>query len=87
MAMRPNGVMCRASWCRERYSKPSWMPEVPSHAKLTEDDIDSFVKCLLPIVQLAMFNKMTALFAASAFHNLALIRSDMVLPGLLERYC
>lgn len=70
---------------RERYSKPSWLPEVPSHAKLNESDIDCFVKCLLPTVQLAMFNKMTALYAASTFHNLALIRSDLVLPRLLER--
>eukprot|EP00731_Ephydatia_muelleri_P029038 Em0020g682a len=69
---------------RERYSKPSWLPEVPSHAKLNESDIDCFVKCLLPTVQLAMFNKMTALYAASTFHNLALIRSDLVLPRLLE---
>ena len=72
---------------RERYSKPSWFPEVPPHAKLTESDIDCFVKCLLPTVQLAMFNKMTALYAASTFHNLALIRSDLVLPPLLERLC
>jgi proteasome activator subunit 4 len=53
--------------------------------KLKDTDIDAFVQCLLPLLKMAMFSKIGSVDAASTYHNLALIRPEMVLPDLLDR--
>lgn len=53
--------------------------------KLKDTDIDAFVQCLLPLLKMAMFSKIGSADAASTYHNLALIRPEMVLPDLLDR--
>ena len=63
-----------------------WYSTAPDGAKLTEENIDDFVCCLLPAVRMAMFSKFGTLDAAIAFHNLALLRPEVVLPDLLTRY-
>lgn len=72
--------------CREKDTKPVWFSTVPDHAKLTDSDIDVFVNCLLPAVRMAMFSKAGTLDAAITLHNLALLRPEVVLPDLLNRY-
>lgn len=71
---------------RERFSKPSWFYFTPDSAKLSEADVDEFVQCLLPAVRMAVFSKVGTQDAAAAMHNLALVRPEMVLPDLLNRY-
>ena len=72
--------------CRERHSKPGWFLYIPDSAKLTEADIDAFVRCLVPVVRMAVFSKAGTGEAALTLHNLALVRPEMVLPDLLNRY-
>ncbi|XP_076047764.1 proteasome activator complex subunit 4-like isoform X2 [Oratosquilla oratoria] len=70
---------------RERYKKPSWETPVAPEAKLTEEDITAFVKCVQPVAQLAMFSKLGAHDAGSIFHYLSLLRPEIVIPPLLEQ--
>lgn len=70
---------------RESKEKKEWFPSVPDSVKLKDPEIDAFVKCLLPLLKMAMFSKVGSVDAASTYHNLALIRPEMVLPDLLDR--
>lgn len=70
---------------RERFKK-TWAPDVPDSHKLTDDHITAFVKCLKPIVLLAMFSKHGPSEAASTLQKLAALRPEIVIPPLLERY-
>lgn len=70
---------------RERKEKIEWFPSVPDGVKLKDADVDAFVQCLLPLLKMAMFSKFGSADAASTYHNLALIRPEMVLPDLLDR--
>ena len=72
--------------CRERHSKPGWFLYIPDSAKLTEADIDAFVRCLVPVVRMAVFSKTGTVEAALTLHSLALVRPEMVLPDLLNRW-
>ena len=69
---------------RERKGKSEWFPSVPDGTKLKDNDIDTFVLSLLPLLKMAMFSKVGSIDAASTYHNLALIRPEMVLPDLLN---
>lgn len=80
------GIHSITMYCRERHSKPCWFFYVPDSAKLTESDIDAFVRCLLPAVRMAVFSKVGTLEASLTLHNLALVRPEMVLPDLLNRW-
>lgn len=80
------GIHSISMYCRERHSKPCWFFYVPDSAKLTESDIDAFVRCLLPAVRMAVFSKVGTLEASLTLHNLALVRPEMVLPDLLNRW-
>ena len=70
---------------REKKTSNDWFPSIPDNAKLKDADTDVFVQCLLPSLKMAMFSKFGTIDAASAYHNLALIRPEMVLPDLLNR--
>jgi proteasome activator subunit 4 len=71
---------------KERYTKPSWIPVPPKEYHLTEDDIDSFVQPLLPILWLSIFNKLSAVEASISVQNLALLRPALIFPPLMEKY-
>ena len=47
--------------------------------------MDNFVDCLLPVVKMAVFSKVGTADAASAIHNLSLVRPEKVIPGLLDK--
>lgn len=71
---------------RERYKKPSWEMTIPENFRLSDDRIMKFVECLKPVVLLSMFNKLGSFQAATCLQQLALLRPDIVLPTLLERW-
>ena len=70
---------------RERYKPSSWETPIPQSAHLTDADITSFVKSLLPIVLVAMFSKGLRADVAIAFQHLAVLRPEIVIPPLLEQ--
>ncbi|XP_057375631.1 proteasome activator complex subunit 4-like [Daphnia carinata] len=70
---------------RERSNKKSWLTAVPENAKLTEIDITRFVESVLPVALLAMFSRAGAYEASIAFHQLAQLKPELVIPPLLER--
>ncbi|XP_072167902.1 proteasome activator complex subunit 4-like [Diadema setosum] len=70
---------------RERYKKPSWQHPIPDSHKLTDEDITAFVDTIKAPVFLAMYSKMGHRDAASALHNLALLRPELVVPPLMEK--
>lgn len=71
---------------RERYRKPSWLTPIPDTHKLTEEDITEFVQSMMQPVLLAMFSKTGSLDAAQALQNLALMRPELVIPPVLEKW-
>lgn len=71
---------------RERYRKPNWMSKTPENARLKDSDIERFVLILKPVAMLAVYSKTGSFDAAASLQNLALIRPDLILPPLIERY-
>jgi len=70
---------------RERYTKPTWETPIPDNYKLTDSDIDAFVKSILPVAMTAMFNKFCINDACQALQHLATMRPNLVIPDMLER--
>ncbi|KAI4905889.1 hypothetical protein NFI96_014094 [Prochilodus magdalenae] len=70
---------------RERYRKPTWLPQVPESHRLSDQDITDFVSSMKQPVLLAMFSKTGSLDAARALQNLALLRPELVIPPVLEK--
>lgn len=62
--------------------------EKPSHFKnyLTDDCIDTFIRCMVPIVIKGLYSKNRNLGSAAniSIKNLAFVRPNLVLPELLE---
>ena len=71
--------------CRERFAKPTWLPSTPESVKLTEEDIHAFVDCVLPAAWQCMFSRFGPMEAVNVFQQLAIVRPQKVLPGLLEK--
>ncbi|XP_012271997.1 proteasome activator complex subunit 4 isoform X2 [Orussus abietinus] len=70
---------------KERYGKPTWETPVPDTHKLTDDDVDAFVKCVTPVAMTAMFSKTGVNDACHALQYLATMRPSLVIPDVLER--
>lgn len=70
---------------RERYAKPTWETPIPDNYKLTDSDVDAFVKSMLPVAMTAMFNKFCINDASQALQYLATMRPSLVIPDMLER--
>lgn len=70
---------------KERYKKASWETPIPDSYKLTEHDIDEFVKSITPVIMLAMFSRSGSTDAAVALQNLSLVRPELVVPPVLEK--
>ncbi|KYM97994.1 Proteasome activator complex subunit 4 [Cyphomyrmex costatus] len=69
----------------ERYRKPTWETPIPDNYKLTDSDVDAFVKSILPVAMTAMFNKFCINDACQALQHLANMRPNLVIPDMLER--
>ncbi|XP_065838430.1 proteasome activator complex subunit 4-like [Oscarella lobularis] len=70
---------------KEKKSSPTWFDTIPDQARLTEADIDAFVKSIKPSIMLALFNKSASFSATFALKHLASLRPTEILPLLLER--
>jgi len=70
---------------REKYAKPTWENQIPINYKLTDTDIDVFVKNMLPVAMTAMFSKFGVNDACYALQHLATMRPNLVIPDMLER--
>ncbi|KZC11232.1 Proteasome activator complex subunit 4 [Dufourea novaeangliae] len=70
---------------KERYPKPTWETPVPDEYKLTDSDVDAFVKSMIPITMTAMFNKIGVNNAALALEHLSAMRPSLVIPDVLEK--
>jgi len=70
---------------RERYAKKTWETPIPDNYKLTDNDVDAFVKSMLPVAMTAMFNKFGVNDACHALQYLATMRPNLVIPDMLER--
>lgn len=71
---------------RERYKKPCWITPIPSSHRLTDDNITEFVETMKQPVLMAMFSKTGSMDAAQALQNLALMRPELVIPPVLEKW-
>ena len=71
---------------RERRIRPFWhFIPVESH-RLTENDITDFVNCVKDYVFIAIFNKNYDEEAAEACQYLSVLRPELIIPPLLEKY-
>lgn len=71
---------------RERYKKPCWITPIPSSHRLTDDNITEFVESMKQPVLMAIFSKTGSMDAAQALQNLALMRPELVIPPVLEKW-
>lgn len=70
---------------KEKYAKPTWETRIPEEYKLTDNDVDAFVKSMLPVTMAAMFNKLSVTDASYALQYLATMRPNLVIPYVLDR--
>lgn len=71
--------------CRERHAKLKWETPVPNEHKLTDTNIDDFVKSMMPIAMTAVFHKKYTQDFCHALQYLAIIRPSLVIPSVLEK--
>lgn len=76
---------CKYFYFRERYAKPTWETPISDSHKLTDSDIDAFVKSMMPVAMTAMFSKFGVNDACQALQHLATMRPNLVIPNMLER--
>ncbi|XP_043684421.1 proteasome activator complex subunit 4B-like isoform X1 [Vespula pensylvanica] len=70
---------------KERYAKPTWETPIPDEYKLSDEDINIFVKSMMPVAMTAMFSKLSANDTCHALQHLATMRPSLVIPQVLER--
>ena len=68
---------------RERYAKPKWGTEVANECKLTDEDIEAFVRSILPVILNAMYSN--AMMSTGPIQHLASLAPNIVIPPLIER--
>ncbi|XP_011874622.1 PREDICTED: proteasome activator complex subunit 4-like [Vollenhovia emeryi] len=69
----------------ERYVKKTWETPIPDNYKLTDSDVDAFVKCMLPVTMTAMFNMSCIKDTHQALQYLATMRPSLVIPDVFKR--
>ncbi|XP_076659583.1 proteasome activator complex subunit 4A [Halictus rubicundus] len=70
---------------RERYPSPTWETPIPDEYKLTDSDIDAFVKSMTPVAMTAMFCKSGFSNVSKILYHLAIVRPSLVIPDVLEK--
>ena len=68
---------------RERYAKPKWGNTVSDDCKLTDQDIESFVRGIQPVILNAMYSN--SLLTTGPLQCLATLSPSIVIPPLIER--
>lgn len=59
---------------------------VPKEVKITDDELERIVNILKDVSLLSVSSKTGSGRAAAVIQNLALLRTDIILPPLYERY-
>ena len=67
----------------ERYNE-KWESKTPVDKRLTDEDVEHFIKSLLPVAFHMLFNPYDE-ERKSVFNVLSMIRPDLIIPPLLER--
>ncbi|XP_015178192.1 PREDICTED: proteasome activator complex subunit 4B-like [Polistes dominula] len=70
---------------KERYAKRTWETPIPDEYKLTDEDIDTFVKSMMPLAMTAMFTRLNASDPCLALQYLANMRPNLVIPQVVDR--
>ena len=70
---------------RERYKKRKWEPNIPESHLISDEDIEEFVEILKPVTLLTLYSKLGAASASKVLQYLAHLRSDLVIPSLLDK--
>ena len=68
---------------RERYAKPKWGNVVAEDCKLTDQDIESFVRGIQPVILNAMYSN--SILTTGPLQCLATLAPHIVIPPLIER--
>jgi len=68
----------------ERHKEKYWLPSVPDNYKLTEQDINDFIDCLLDIVMISMFNPLGSSDSEASLRNLVQLRPKIVIPKVMK---
>ena len=68
---------------RERYAKPKWGTAIADECKLSDEDIDSFVRSIQPVVLNAMYSN--SMMTTGPLQHLATLAPHIVIPPLIER--
>ncbi|XP_043271653.1 proteasome activator complex subunit 4B-like [Venturia canescens] len=69
----------------ERFGKKTWVHPTPDSHKLTDADIDAFVKAVMPVAMTALFSRIGLLDACKALQHLATVRPNLVIPDVIDR--
>uniref|UniRef100_A0A915D7Y9 Proteasome activator Blm10 mid region domain-containing protein n=1 Tax=Ditylenchus dipsaci TaxID=166011 RepID=A0A915D7Y9_9BILA len=75
-------VMYRVS--RERYHPERQILKVPTHMKLTDKQIDNFVKRLLPSLKYGAFSKLKQELVPSIMRILSFLSPGIIIPAVLD---
>ncbi|XP_076166569.1 proteasome activator complex subunit 4 isoform X2 [Ptiloglossa arizonensis] len=70
---------------KERYGKQTWETPVPEEYKLTDSDVDAFVKSMMPVTMTAMLSKLCVCDSSQALQHLVTMRPSLIIPDVLER--
>jgi len=73
-------------YCHRERQLKTWVPPVPLHSQLTDDDITEFVRTTSAVASLAVFNKSGSQDSAVALQSLAMLRPEIIIPPLLDMY-
>ena len=90
-----SGLLCKFIVCitdefvsrvnRERYKIRKWEPEIQDNYRITDADIEEFVKMVKPVTLLALYSKVDAMPSSKVLQFLTYLRADLVMPDLLEK--
>lgn len=59
---------------------------MPESHRLSDDDLTAFVETVLPVVLVGMYAPGGSAKSSEALKNLAMLRPQLVIPPLIERY-
>ncbi len=81
-----NRCLISETFYRERTTRPAWsFAPLESH-RLTEQDITDFVNCIKEYVFISIFNKDYAEEAAQTCRYLSILRPELIVPVIVEKY-
>ncbi len=74
------------SFFRERKTRPVWFFAPLESYRLTEQNITDFVICVKEYAFISIFNKDYAKEAAKACQYLSILRPELIVPSIVEKF-